>query len=85
MARFRVRVYRELEQEYPDGDLIVSAKEHVQAAARVLRQLGGGHAAWIRTERCGHSRSVVCFLDSTSCGGTFEYEASYRRSRGEGV
>jgi hypothetical protein len=40
MARFRVRVYRELEQEYPDGDLIVSAKEHVQAAARTFSQCG---------------------------------------------
>jgi hypothetical protein len=87
VARFRVKLYREMQQEEPDGEAVVSASDHIQAAARVLREMGGGWADWIRVEQQGGGGSVMCFLDARWVPGAafgFAYEASYRRGkRGE--
>jgi hypothetical protein len=76
MAQFRVKVYRDMQSDTPDEDRVVAAADHRQAAASVLRSMGGGWADWIRVEQQERDHSVVCFLDSTY-GSQFECEASF--------
>ncbi len=78
MARFCVQIYRDMQDDVPDEERIVSASDHAQAAAWLLRSIGGGGADWIRVEQQGHGGAVACFLDSTY-GCDFAYAASFRR------
>ncbi len=77
MARFRVRMWRDMADDDVYEECEVSASDHVSAATCALRSIGGGWADWIRVEHQGRYRSVVCFLDSTY-GTAFVYEASFR-------
>src|SRR5437588_12553622 len=78
MTQFRVQVYWEMQSDIPDEDRVVATADHKQAAASVLRSMGGGWADWIRVEQQERDHSVVCFLDSTY-GSQFDYEASFPR------
>jgi len=84
VARFRVQIYRDMQDDVPDEERIVSASDHAQAAALLLRSIGGGGADWIRVEEQTGQRSIVCFLDSVCGGNGFAYEASYARGHARG-
>jgi hypothetical protein len=47
MTRFRVRVYQDMQSDIPNEDRMVVTLDHKQAAASVLRSMGGGWADWI--------------------------------------
>ncbi len=78
MARFHVKIWRDMADDEVYEECEVSASDRVSAAGRALRSIGGGWADWIRVEQQGRDRSVVCFLDS-AYGTAFAYEASFRQ------
>ncbi len=81
MSRFRVVVMREVDQDTSDADQIVQAKHASQAAASVLRSIGGGYADYIGVSTLGDVTmdsfgfvEEVCFMYCTSIAGEFAYD-----------
>ncbi len=82
MPRFRVVVMREIDQDEQDADMVVEATNEAQAAAWVLRSIGGGYADYIGVSSPGDVVldgfgfvEDVCFMYCTSIAGAFAYDA----------
>ncbi len=81
MPRFRVVVMRAVDQDGDDADVVVEATNEVQAAAWVLRSIGGGYADYIGVSAPGDVMldsfgkvSDVGFMYCTSVAGAFAYD-----------
>lgn len=86
VSRFRVVVYREVDAEWRDADAdrVVEAESPVEAAALVLRSIGGGYADYVgvtahraidvRHDLYGFVEDE-CFMYCVSHAGAFSYDA----------
>ncbi len=92
MPRFRVVVMREVDQDGHDADVVVEAVNEAQAAAWVLRSIGGGYADSIGVSSPGDAMrdscgkvSDVCFMYCTSGAGGFAYDVRLSHESDAGV